>query len=98
MKTPEEIKKVLEMCRVGADCALCPYSLAECGESQLEADALAYIQQLEAALEVLRGDCDYCKREGMHEYCSNCFHCEAADTTWHDLTDNWELWERPPEV
>lgn len=48
MKTPDEIKKVLEMCRVGADCALCSYSLAECGESQLEADALAYIQQLEA--------------------------------------------------
>lgn len=51
MKTPEEIKRGLECCRGGElGCSECPYD----GECHLpfgndpEADAIAYIQQLEA--------------------------------------------------
>lgn len=51
-RTPEEIKKWLECCApFGANCGDCPYE----GECMLpfgddpESDALAYIQQLEAA-------------------------------------------------
>lgn len=47
MKTPEEIKKGLETCIVYKNCRGCPYNNGNCG-MQLEIDALAYIQQLEA--------------------------------------------------
>lgn len=53
MKTPEEIKKGLEICG-GYDCRGCPYDgttfdneLYKC-DNELYNDALAYIQQLEA--------------------------------------------------
>ena len=45
MKTPEEIKKGLEICG-GADCRGCPYDGTTC-DNELNNDALAYIQQLE---------------------------------------------------
>lgn len=51
MKTPEEIKKGLAHCAAN-DCNDCPYQYQpDCmmGNNVLEADALAYIQQLEAA-------------------------------------------------
>ena len=48
MKKPEEIKKGLSMCTHGADCGQCPYTLLECSRNQMEQDALALIQQLEA--------------------------------------------------
>ena len=49
MRTPEEIKRGLECCIAG-DCDSCPYYEAkkDCGD-RLKIDALAYIQQLEAA-------------------------------------------------
>ena len=47
MRTPEEIKKGLEICIADASCRDCPYKNGNCG-MQLERDALAYIQQLEA--------------------------------------------------
>ena len=47
MKTPEEIKKGLEICIADKNCRDCPYRNGNCG-MQLERDALAYIQQLEA--------------------------------------------------
>ena len=47
MKTPEEIKKGLEICIVDKNCRDCPYNNGNCG-MQLEIDALAYIQKLEA--------------------------------------------------
>jgi hypothetical protein len=53
LKTPDEIKKGLELCSVGFYeniCTDCPYSslaMDEC-PTKLKADALAYIQQLEA--------------------------------------------------
>ena len=53
MSAPEKIKKGLECCTTaGANCGVCPYE----GECVLpfgnypESDALAYIQQLEAAV------------------------------------------------
>ena len=46
MKTPEEIKKGLEICIADKNCRDCPYRNGNCG-MQLERDALAYIQQLE---------------------------------------------------
>lgn len=49
MKTPEEIKKGLEICIVDKNCRDCPYNNGNCG-MQLEIDALAYIQQLEQCL------------------------------------------------
>lgn len=58
MKTPEEIKRGLECCVVDVDrvarCGDCPYA-AECGVGvvELESDALAYIQQLEARISEL---------------------------------------------
>lgn len=55
MKTPEEIKKGLEICG-GYDCRGCPYDgttfdneLYKC-DNELYNDALAYIQQLEQRL------------------------------------------------
>ena len=50
MKSPDEIKKGLECCNKG-NCKKCPYRESEhidCQE-QMQKDALAYIQQLEAA-------------------------------------------------
>ena len=46
MKTPEEIKKGLEICIADKSCRDCPYNNGNC-DMQLERDALAYIQQLE---------------------------------------------------
>lgn len=47
MKTPEEIKKGLEICIADESCRCCPYNNGNC-DMQLERDAIAYIQQLEA--------------------------------------------------
>ena len=52
MKTPEEIKKGLECCNTYNDCQNCPYDKADGSWActvERNADALAYIQQLEAA-------------------------------------------------
>lgn len=51
MRTPEEIKYALRWCRnsdANNQCLGCPYKKIEDCEHALEADALAYIQQLEA--------------------------------------------------
>ena len=48
MKTPEEIKRGLECCRVTVGCKNCPYNTGEFGcQLRNRDDALAYIQQLE---------------------------------------------------
>lgn len=51
MKTPEEIKKGLEICGDVKchDCRGCPYDGTTC-DNELNNDALAYIQQLEQRL------------------------------------------------
>lgn len=47
-RTPEEIKKGLEVCSTGAGCIQCPYDKPNlCHGIENKADALAYIQQLE---------------------------------------------------
>ena len=51
MKTPEEIKKGLENCNIEGKCSDCPYDDSEDYWSccvRRNADAIAYIQQLEA--------------------------------------------------
>lgn len=65
-RTPEEIKKGLEKCP-NADCTLCLSSF----HCDLEADALAYIQQLERERDALfaetKGFCSSCAfRERCH--------------------------------
>lgn len=50
MKTPEEIKRGLECCAIRKNCAECPYKDGKLSEEcmdTLEAEALAYIRQLE---------------------------------------------------
>ena len=52
MKTPEEIKKGLEVCTAQEDCVGCPYTDGDaffC--DRLRKDAFAYIQQLEDAID-----------------------------------------------
>lgn len=50
MKTPDEIKKGLEPCRDKSDCEWCEFAQL----CDLEKEALAYIQQLEADLEIAK--------------------------------------------
>ena len=47
MKTPDEIKKGLEICSSRGDCAKCPYPEGECFSDLVEKDAHGYILQLE---------------------------------------------------
>ena len=49
MKKPDEIKKALEICTGCGGCKNCPYPDDECFGDTVMRDALAYIQQLEAA-------------------------------------------------
>ena len=49
MKTPEEIKKGLEICIADESCRDCPYNNGNC-DMQIKRDYLAYIQQLEQRL------------------------------------------------
>ena len=55
MKTPEEIKRGLECCAIRKTCNGCPYEdhtpLATDCMNTLEAEALAYIRQLERKVE-----------------------------------------------
>lgn len=47
-RTPEDIKKGLEVCSTGAGCIQCPYDEPNlCHGIENKADAIAYIQQLE---------------------------------------------------
>ena len=52
MKTPEDIKRGLECCAIRKTCKGCPYDekTAACMNT-LEAEALAYIRQLERKVE-----------------------------------------------
>lgn len=58
MKKPDEIKKGLECCTEPCGCSQCPYNddPEECMNNNLEADALAYIQQLERERDALLAD------------------------------------------
>lgn len=103
MKTPEEIKKGLEMCG-GLDnhvhCKKCPYSEDGCGE--LFRDALTYIQQLkerewdlfDLLSSVWHGKSYYFKQEDGTVYsrasCEYMSLDQAIDEFAHELTVDGE--------
>lgn len=74
-RTPDEIKEGLDYC-VRGNCPACPY-LRNCVAKN--ADALAYIKQLEAerdaVLEIVRGDCVYCLHLCEDMVAPSCFDC-----------------------
>ena len=98
MKTPDEIKKGLEVCAtLDGDCENCPYDGLQifCVDLSRK-DALKYIKQLEsriaqvererdAALYDLHGDCDYCKTD--RKMCVKCVHCLMSQEA---TMDSWE--------
>lgn len=112
MKKPDEIKKGLELCSVGFYeniCTDCPYSslaMAEC-PTKLKADALAYIQQLEAerdaAVEDIRfaytsyvGACQTCKHGKAQVDCIEplrCDNCENEKCKCQSCDSNYSNWE-----
>lgn len=99
MKTPEEIKKGLELCGVlDGDCENCAYDDGPQNfcDDRLRRDALTYILQLEsrlaqvekemdAAVYDLHGDCDVCKNGG--KTCMKCVHCLMSQEA---TMDSWE--------
>ena len=106
MKTAGEIKTALGMCRAGAECQFCPYTIAECTKNQLEKDALQYIAQLEAELEIVKRErdfllkyltdshwaaCDICKHEPESHDINDCAHIRKVDLPCFE-------WRGLPEV
>lgn len=101
MKTPDEIKRGLEICSVDGDCSQCPYFENLCVDG-LMPDNFAYIRQLEREKEALMEDfrvyreriikkeygvyaCDLCKHGGKYE--------EFDDTTCPEGCDGIGHWE-----
>ena len=92
-KTPDEIKKGLEICNSSMDCNDCPYlsnrfCIPSCKCSR-NADALAYIQQLETERDALfkevRGRCSTCKhwdKEAEEEPCASCVALDGRCHNW----------------
>ena len=76
-RTPDEIKKGLEVCREQAECKQCGYFHSHpVGENCVEillADALAYIQQLEYELYQIKRARDAAVND--IEYAAPCFAC-----------------------
>lgn len=75
MKTPEEIKRALELCSGAGDCEECPYynnNDAECGHDK-NREALAYIHYLEEGAEVMMGRVRELEADHRTEYCDNFF-------------------------
>lgn len=99
-RTPEEIKKGLESCNMH-QCPLlkCPYFNDEyCGET-LNADALAYIQQLErerdAAIKDIVRTCQKCKhrenrflKDGqLDDLCGTCIYNNMCNWQWRGVQE-----------
>lgn len=92
MKTPDEIKKGLELCTtIGSHCDDCPYDGQCLTDRQPEVDALAYIQQLESRLAqvererdaavadlTVSAECDFCKYKDLFPACGekSCYSCD----------------------
>lgn len=106
MKTPDEIKSGLRICVKNDNCDGCPYG--PCGGNpgcvdRIERDALAYIEQLEEHITLMKvqmhGDCGVCKHragnsfddKGVH-ISDKCGQCMTKETRPH-----WE-YEGLPEV
>lgn len=91
MKTPDVIKKGLRWCggiqQVIKGCGGgCPYYMPEdngCKQEDMHADALAYIQQLEAErdamMKEIRGRCSACKHFDKECYEPPCNSCKVLD-------------------
>ena len=91
VKTPDEIKKALQGCHSFEKCSLCPYyslsAILGC-KRQRNADALAYIQQLERERDAICTDlktavvaCDICKHEFVNASGSPCRNCRLLQGT-----------------
>lgn len=102
MKTPDEIKKGLECCQTPIKCEQCPYE-PECelpfGDA-INADALAYIQQLEREKDALLKDlratdpCDNCKHGDTAWECDgDCSFCDHSETCQCRECDDDSHWE-----
>lgn len=69
MKTPAEIKKGLECCNTYNNCRECPYDNDDEGwfcTVERNADAIAYIQQLECKVKPITcGECEYYGKSPM---------------------------------
>lgn len=102
MKTPEEIKKALDICQSKRLCDGCPYD-PDCAENRrllIIPDVRDYLQQLEEENERLheqvclmliqmRGDCGTCKHREDAKKCNVCAR--------EDGSPMWE-YEGLPEV
>lgn len=90
MKTPEKIKRRLELCSVescSGTCEGCPYIEDEECISHGNRDDLAYIQQLETELEQVKAERDrywqYIKGLGCDTCGGDCDRCEVGlDRVW----------------
>ncbi len=96
LKMPEEIKKVLKCCNDSIGCDICPYGEeADCNWNK-NADALSYIQKLEAELAAAVNDlatihkCAPCKHRSGNDYISNnCFGCvNFCNFEWRGLCED----------
>ena len=99
MKTPDEIKKGLELCPKD-ECETCVYTVSWSCVDVLKTDALTYIQQLEAELEAvkrerdaiverLRGACTLCKNNKPKNEDDLCFRCKWGYGCTSE--DSWEF-------
>ena len=102
MRKSEEIKKGLEVCTRDAnkmlkECEECPYYIENnflCGISNMQKDALAYIEQLEETIQLMKiqmhGGCGVCKHRGGFDVegaimSQRCYECLKKETR-----PNWE--------
>lgn len=86
-RTPDEIKKGLELCYEGIDCSECPYFMDcfrddETPYGAVMPDALAYIQQLEATVSE--------KEKVVAELSGKIGRLEADNKLLQDAVDQWE--------
>jgi hypothetical protein len=82
MKTPDEIKKGLDVCAtLDGDCENCPYDgLKIFCSDRLRKDALAYIQRLEQELAAVKRERDAAVRDmAAIKVCALCRHDDTKD-------------------
>ena len=80
MKTPEEIKKGLEVCPSHNDCTgICPYEGTNMCIRFLMKEALAYIQQLESRLAQVERERDAAVNDCGRFPCQTCEERENGD-------------------
>lgn len=101
MKTPEEIKNGLNCCRftVCPDCLDCPYHDDKCCKISVKKDALAYIEQLEEQISLMKlqmkGDCGVCKhRNDERKLEDKQLGCRISPACYECLKkDGRDMWE-----